>query len=157
MRNQEKNQVERMAEAYRAATIEGAWHGPAIAELLAGITEEMAAAAPVRGMPTIATLLQHMLLWNERVCDAIDGHPMPKCAPEKDWVAAPIPWPQLKARWNESRDLLEERIRNFPEDDLAKPAPGRDYPYTKMLSGITQHAIWHGGQIAMLRSLAGGK
>lgn len=47
---------------------------------------------------------------------------------------------------------MEERIRNFPAEDLTKAVPGRDYPYEKMLLGAVQHAIYHSGQIAMILS-----
>jgi uncharacterized damage-inducible protein DinB len=63
------------------------------------------------------------------------------------------PWNELLARWNKSRDLLEEKIRNFPIADLSKQVPGRTYSYEALLPGIVQHAIYHSGQIAMALSL----
>ena len=81
---------------------------------------------------------------------------MPKWEAEKEWAEAAIPWKELMERWNRSRDLLEERMRNFPEADLGKQTPGRTYPYEYVLNGIVQHTIWHGGQIAMVRSMVKG-
>ena len=78
---------------------------------------------------------------------------MPRWEAEKEWAEPPIPWKELVARWNKSRDLLEERIRNFPAGDLAKQVPGRNYPYETMFHGILQHAIYHSGQIAMVLSM----
>ena len=57
------------------------------------------------------------------------------------------------ARWKQSRDLLEERIRGFPVEDLSKPVPGRDYPYEELFQGAVQHTIYHSGQIAMVLSV----
>jgi len=146
-------ETKRIADAYRAVTFKGAWHGPTLAELLARTSPEEATKPPVPGAHSISTLLQHLLLWNERVRKACDSTPMPKWDAEKEWAEPPIPWGELVARWNKSRDLLEERIRTFPADDLAKQVPGRDYPYSTLLPGIVQHTIYHSGQIAMVLSV----
>lgn len=151
------NKCEEIAAAYRAVTVKGAWYGPTIAEMLAEITPAMATAKPVGATHTIAELLQHLLLWNERIRNTSESCPMAKWEAEKEWAEAPIPWDELVERWNKSRALLEERMGNFPEEDLGKQTPGRTYPYEYMLNGIVQHTIWHGGQIAMLRSMAKGR
>ena len=78
---------------------------------------------------------------------------MPRWEAEKEWAEPPIPLNELIARWNKSRDLLEEKIRNFPIEDLAKQVPGRNYPYETLLNGIVQHTIYHSGQIAMVLSM----
>lgn len=78
---------------------------------------------------------------------------MPRWEAEKEWAEPPIPWNELVTRWNQSRDLLEEKIRNLPVEDLGKRVPGRDYSYETLLHGIVQHAIYHSGQIAMVLSM----
>ena len=55
--------------------------------------------------------------------------------------------------WNESRDQMEDRIRNFPMEDLGKQVPGRNYPYEFLLRGSVEHVIYHSGQIAMVLSM----
>lgn len=147
------NETEQIAESYRAATIKGAWYGPSLAELLAGISQELATTPPVSGAHSVSALLQHLLLWNERIRNTSDSNPMPRWEPEKEWAEPPIPWNELVARWNQSRDLLEEKIRNFPLEDLEKQVAGRSYPYETMFHGIVEHAIYHSGQIAMVLSM----
>lgn len=139
-----------LAEEYRAATLKGAWYGPALAEMLEKISPETAAKSPVVGGNSIAALLQHILLWNERARNTSEHCPLPKWDAEKEWAEPPVPWAELLPRWKKSRDLLEEHIRDFPVEQLAKQVPGRDYPYEKLLAGIVQHAIYHSGQIAMI-------
>jgi uncharacterized damage-inducible protein DinB len=146
------NQSEFIADAYHAATVKGAWYGPALDELLARVTPELATARPTPGGHSISELLQHLLLWNERTRKTSESHPMPHWEPEKEWSEPQIPWNELVARWKRSRDLLEEKIRSFPVEDLAKQAPGRDYPYETLLNGTVQHTIYHSGQIAMVLS-----
>ena len=146
-------QTQRIADSYRAATVKGAWYGPSLAELLAKIPADLATTPPVPGSHSIAELLQHLLLWNERVRNTSESHPMPRWQPEQEWAEPAIPWSELVPRWNQSRDLLEEKIRNFPMEDLARQVPGRTYPYEALLHGIVEHAIYHSGQIAMVLSM----
>ena len=147
------SRCQEIADAYREVTIKGAWYGPTIAELLAKISAELATKAPAPGAHTISELLQHLLLWNERIRNTSESSPMPKWEAEKEWAEAAIPWNELVGRWNRSRDLLEDRMRSFPEEDLGNQTPGRNYPYEFLLRGIVQHAIYHGGQIAMVLSM----
>jgi uncharacterized damage-inducible protein DinB len=147
------NETKQIADSYRAATIKGAWYGPALAELLAGISPELATTSPVPGAHTVSELLQHLLLWNERVRNTSESNPMPRWEAEKEWGEPAIPWNELVSRWNQSRDLLEEKIRSFPIEDLGNQVPGRKYRYETMLHGIVQHAIYHSGQIAMVLSM----
>jgi len=147
------NQTHRIADSYRAVTIKGAWYGPSLAELLPEISPELATTPPVPGAHSIAALLQHMLLWNERIRNTSDLNPLPRWEAEKEWAEPPIPWNELVERWNHSRDLFEVRLRNFPIKDLGKQVPGRNYPYETMFQGAVQHAIYHSGQIAMVLSM----
>src|SRR6516164_6973471 len=130
------NQTQQIADAYNAVTLEGAWYGPTVAELLARTSPELAVARHAPGAHSIAELLQHLLLWNERIRNTSESCPMPRWDAEKEWAEPPIPWNELVARCNKSRDLLEQRIRYFPVEDLGKQTPGRTYPYLKMLDGI---------------------
>jgi len=147
------NQTEQIADSYRAVTIKGAWYGPSLAELLAKILPDLATTPAISGAHSIAALLQHLLLWNERIRNTSDSNPLPRWEPEKEWVEPPIPWNELVARWNHSRDLLEARLRNFPVEDLGKQVPGRNYPYETMFRGAVQHAIYHSGQTAIVLSM----
>jgi uncharacterized damage-inducible protein DinB len=146
-------ETQRIADSYRAVTIKGAWYGPTLAELLTGILPELATTPPVAGAHSVAALLQHLLFWNERVRNTSENNPMPRWEAEKEWAEPSIPWNELVARWNQSRDLLEEKIRDFPVGDLAKQVPGRDYSYETLFHGIVQHTIYHSGQIAMILSM----
>lgn len=147
------NLIQGFADSYHAATVKGAWYGPALAELLAEVTPKLATTPPMPGAHSISALLQHLLLWNERVRNAADGVPMPPWQAEKEWAEPPIPWNELLARWDGSRDRLEERMRSFPAEDLAKTVPGRSYSYETLFGGIVQHAIYHSGQMAMVLSM----
>lgn len=142
--------TQNIANAYRAATLEGAWYGPTLAQLLAQTTPQQAVTTPLLKANSISALLQHLLLWNERIRNTNATTPLPKWDAEKDWAEPPIPWNELVPRWNRSRDLLEERIRIFPLEDLPKQVPGRAYSYESLLQGSVDHVIYHSAQISMV-------
>jgi uncharacterized damage-inducible protein DinB len=146
-------QTQKIADSYRAVTLKDAWYAPSLAEVLAKIPPELATKPPCAGAHSISALLQHLLLWNERVRLTSAAHPLPRWQGEQDWAEPPIPWNELLTRWNQSRDQLEDKIRNFPVADLPKQVPGRTYPYEKLFEGIVQHTIYHAGQIAMVQSM----
>jgi hypothetical protein len=85
------NAAQQIADAHHAATIEAAWYGPSLAELLAKISPELATTA-ISEAHSISALLQHLLLWNERVRNTSDSNPMPRWEPEKEWAEPLIPW-----------------------------------------------------------------
>jgi uncharacterized damage-inducible protein DinB len=145
--------TQRIADWYHAVTVKGAWHGPSLAELLGRTSPGLASMPPRSGAHSISALLQHLLLWNERIRVASDEHPMPRWEAEKEWAEPPIAWQELVARWSQSRDLLEQRIRQFPADSLSKQVPGRTYSYEFMFEGVVHHTIYHSGQIAMVESM----
>lgn len=145
--------TQRIADWYRAVTVKGAWHGPPLVDLLARTSPQIAMTPPRPGAHSISALLQHLLLWNERIRLASDAHPMPGWEAEKEWAEPPILWQELLTRWNQSRDLLEQRIRTFPVDELSRQVPGRTYAYEFMFEGIVHHTIYHSGQMAMILSL----
>jgi hypothetical protein len=145
--------TEQIANAYRAATIKDAWYGPSLAELIARTTPELATTSPLPKAHSASVLLQHLLLWNERIRLTSDVHPMPKWEAEKEWAEPPIAWNELLVRWARSRDGLEERIRKFPVEDLATQVPGRNYAYDFLYRGAVEHVIYHSGQIAMVLSM----
>ena len=142
-----------IADSYHAATVKDDWHGPSLAELLVRTSPELATKRPVPNAHSSSELLQHLLLWNERVRKTSLSNPLPKWEAEKEWAEPPIPWAELLERWNRSRDLMEERLRNFPVEDLSKQVPGRNYPFEEMLRGSVKHTVYHSGQIAMLLSM----
>jgi uncharacterized damage-inducible protein DinB len=146
--------TEQLADAYRTATFKDyAWYGPSLVQLLGKITPELAVIRPLPNANSISALLQHLLLWNERIRNTSATTPMPKWEADKEWAEPPIPWSESLSRWSRSRDGLEERIRSFPVEDLPKQVPGRTYPYEFLYRGATEHVIYHSGQIAMILSM----
>jgi hypothetical protein len=143
------NETQVVAALYRAATLENAWYGPS---LIARVEPERASFTITPGGHSPTALLQHLLLWNDRILGAVNGTPMPPWKAEEEWAEPLRPWPTLLEEWRESRGQLEKAIKEFPPDRLGQTVPGRNYEYRHMLNGAVHHIIYHSGQIALILS-----
>lgn len=143
-----------------------AWHGPALMELLNGLTPEQAAARPLPNAHNIWELVLHIATWlrvarerlsaterTDRVV-AVVRDPMENLdpSPEENWPPVTGSWPDaLAALEHEQRDL-ERAILAFPDARLNDPAPATEpQTFYIMLHGAIQHVAYHAGQIALLR------
>lgn len=139
-----------------AATVTGPmWHGPALEEVLHGVSAEQAAAHPIAGAHSIWELTLHIATWAEIPRARLAGTPRKEVHPHEDWP--PVPPPTADA-WHEATDRLRAAYRALAReveslDDiaLARRVPGHDYDAETMLRGVVEHGTYHGGQIALLR------
>jgi uncharacterized damage-inducible protein DinB len=146
---------ERIADQLRR-TLEGdAWHGPAVLELLRDVGPVEASARPIRGAHTIWELVLHLASTYRLVLRRVDGDATP-LSPEVDWPAPP---PPTEERWRDAVDALrslnEEARRTiaaFPAERLDDPlVPSPAYTAWVQFVGLTQHDLYHAGQIALLK------
>lgn len=142
--------------AYRGA----AFHGPAVFEILDGLDAATAAAKPVPGAHSIWELVLHVAAWNRipvrrirgrRRVDPTDAENFPMVAEPKEeaWISA-------KEELAASADALSDEIAALPAERFAETVAGRSYTVLTMLDGAVQHALYHAGQMALLRK-AGAK
>src|SRR6202040_2380410 len=66
----------------------GAWHGPAVAEALAGLDAATGAAPPLAGAHSIWEIVHHLAGWNEVPRRRLDGERLQNLPPERDWPPA---------------------------------------------------------------------
>ena len=73
-------------------------------------------------------------------------------------------WPRVKgetdADWHEDLQALAsanaelgEAVRKFPAERLDELVPGKEFDFYNLLHGISQHNIYHAGQISLLKKL----
>ena len=150
-----QGEIARIEDQLRRALEGGAWHGPAVLELLDGVTAEQARAHPIAGAHSIWELVLHLGGAYRLVLRRLRGDGAP-LAPDEDWPALP---PPTEEHWRNSiatlRELNEEARRavaRFAADRLDQPLVA-DPPYTAWVQfvGITQHDLYHAGQIALLK------
>jgi len=137
----------------------GAWHGPAVAEALEGVSAEHAARRPIPQAHSIWEIVLHMSAWAGEVARRLteDARPLVGAA---DWPQPPVAdepaWCQAKEDLVEAHRRLRLAIREFPVARLDDAVVGGTAPEDKtsfyvMLHGLAQHDAYHTGQIAILK------
>lgn len=144
-----------------ASTINGeAWYGDSLRQILEGVTAKQAQARPMPNAHSIWELLCHVDAWVKFALGAINGVPIPA------WPAMPVEldWPPVtdtsEAAWKQAVNSffsdhlqLVEKIKAFPDERLEATVPGRTYNFYRLFQSTTQHAVYHSGQIALLKKL----
>ncbi len=136
----------------------GAWHGPALVEILLGVDASAASSRPAIGCNTILELVEHLAFWFEDTRRQLDGEaPDPKpqdqswgrphADPDTDWKLA------LASLEAAHRNLREALLR-LPEDALGRVPPGSESDLRGLILGTLQHSAYHAAQIQILRRLA---
>ena len=131
-----------------------AWHGPSLNELLDGVTAEEAFQRPIPAAHNIWELVLHITSWASITQRRLTGGqvepfegedwPIPAAVAEKNWAAA-------RAALAESHERLREVVAGLSDEDLLRNVPKGERTIANMLHGVTQHAAYHGGQIAILK------
>jgi uncharacterized damage-inducible protein DinB len=146
------SETSRIANQLRRMYDGPAWHGPALMELLDGITQGQAAARPLPNAHSIWELVLHIAAWVRVARERLSATENRDPSPEENWPAATGAWTDaLRSLEQEQRDL-EQAILAFPDDRLNDPAPGTEpQTFYIMLHGAIQHVAYHAGQIAILK------
>lgn len=136
------------------------WHGPALAEVLAGVTHEQAAARPLADAHSIWEIVLHVTAWaeiararihGERIADASAAEDWPPVAPggEAEWQAA-------VERLQTSHRELARDVRQLEESAIQEKVKGLEYTVSNLLHGVIEHGTYHGGQIVLLKKALAG-
>src|SRR5688500_3334669 len=79
-------EVARIGSQLKRASEGGAWHGPALLELLADVSAEQAASRPLAGAHSIWEIVLHVAAWQGFAATALEGESMPiDLADEENW------------------------------------------------------------------------
>ena len=150
------NEVERILDQLKRAYEANAWHGPAVKEVLAGVTAAQAHARPLANAHTIWELVQHIAVWENVGVRRLSGDraQIAISSPE-DWPpaddASAAAWEQAKAALDRGHQALVQAISQVTEARLDEPIfEGMSTVYVT-LHGIIQHDLYHAGQIALLK------
>jgi uncharacterized damage-inducible protein DinB len=152
-----KTELEWIADQLQRAFERDAWHGPAVLETLEGVNAAQAHARPIAGAHTVWELVLHLSGTYRLLRLRGDASPL---TPAEDWPPVPAP---TEENWRETvrslRALNEEMraaVRAFPADRLDQPlVPEPPYPAYTQFIGLTQHDLYHAGQISLLKRALG--
>ena len=148
------NEAPRIADQHRRAFDGSAWHGPAVFEVLAGVSATRAAAKPVKGAHSIWELVLHIRAWEGVVHERLRGRTV-NLSPAQDWPAvkdkSPAAWKRALAALRETHDALNRDIAGLSDERLEDRSMGSETTLYLLLHGAVQHALYHAGQIAVLK------
>jgi uncharacterized damage-inducible protein DinB len=152
-----KNESERIADQLKRAFDGEAWHGPSLKEALDGVTAPLAIARPIRDAHSIWELLTHIAGWEGVVIRRLNGEAVSEPA-EGDFPAVPAEatedaWAALIARVFEAHGGLVAQMAALTETDLRRRIEDKPYPAWMMAHGSVGHALYHVGQIVLLKKL----
>jgi uncharacterized damage-inducible protein DinB len=146
-----------LADQIRRAFDGEAWHGDSVMEILEGIDARTAAAKPIPGAHSVWEILLHIAAWDDVIIRRARGNavqlsdaenfPAISDKSESAWQAAIL-------ATKKKHDELVKTVAEFPDSRLAEQVPGKKesfYNFYYMFSGITQHKLYHAGQIVMLK------
>lgn len=148
------SEPELIADQLRRAFYGGAWHGPAVMELLQDVDVAVAAARPFEDVHSIWELVLHIAAWDRAALVRLSGK---KCQPAGADNFPPVKsanraaWRKTLAEAKRTHDVLVKTVAALPEAHLRDRVPGKRYNFAHMLHGIAQHELYHAGQIAILQ------
>ncbi|PWT79353.1 MAG: hypothetical protein C5B44_06980 [Acidobacteria bacterium] len=148
------SELERIEQQLGRAFEGGAWHGPAVLEVLKDVNAQQAAARPVPGAHSIWELVLHITAWEGACRRRLDG--------ERAEVPDVTDWPKVTSvtdeAWQAAKEKLvngnrelRKKILSIDETTLDQPIlPGMSSIY-QTIHGVVQHDLYHAGQIALLK------
>lgn len=131
------------------------WHGPALLEVLEGVTSERAAARPVAGAHSIWELVLHAAVWAEIARARLKGERLGDPTPQEDWppvsATGAEDWTRAVERLKASYRDLAADVKRLDEARLDETVATLTYKVSNLLHGVVEHGTYHGGQIALLK------
>ena len=125
-----------------------AWHGPAVMEVLTTVSPKIVT-KKISASHSIIELVMHMTAWRNFVTKRLQGDNKFEVSEQENFPKG-TDWPRALKALQHSQDELVKAIDQFPEEKLTAIVPTRTYNFYTMLYGITQHDIYHTGQIVLL-------
>lgn len=136
------------------------WHGPALLEVLHGVSAEQAAHPPGPAAHSIWELVLHVAVWaeiaRERMRGASPGSPRPADDFPAPGAVTDERWSAAIARLDASYRSLSAATAELSDDDLRQVVRNTDprHSVRAMLHGVIEHGTYHGGQMALIKRMS---
>ena len=138
----------------------GAWHGPAVLEVLRRVDQALAARPCGLGPHTIWEIATHIGAWVDVARRRIEGEAIHDLTEEESWPALPE---VSQAAWQKTLDDMEvshcrlhRAVMALCDDQLNDTVAGSDPTIKGLILGVLQHNAYHAGQIVVLEKAARG-
>ena len=143
--------TERLLDQLNRAFGGEAWHGPALRNLLDGITEQQANRHPIEGGHSILELVVHIGTWMDVVARRVGGTVVESSSVD-DWAdVARTQWADAVKELERAESRLVDAVARLSSEDLDKRVPGTQRSIHGEILGALQHNVYHAGQIALLK------
>ncbi|MGB9234037.1 MAG: DinB family protein [Terriglobales bacterium] len=127
-------------------------------KILTGVTFEQALSHPIPSAHSIWELVLHVEAWCKFAYGAVQGTSIPAWPDMPREQDFPPVTDQDHQAWQQAvRSLfanhlkLVEAIKGFGDPRLEVTVPGRPYKFYRLFQSTTLHAVYHAGQIALLK------
>lgn len=135
----------------------GAWHGADLKAALADVTPELAFWRPSPGRHNIAEIAMHHAYYVRSVRERLAGPSKESFALEgEDWFelsdASDMPWPEIWRVLEGEQQRLAAAVASGAAGPRNRPEPTDKDRFDGAL-GITCHAIYHAGQVQLIKRL----
>jgi uncharacterized damage-inducible protein DinB len=139
-----------------ARTVTGPmWHGPALANVLEGVSHEAAARRPIPSAHSVWEIVLHVTAWAQIARERLNGESIADPPSERDWPPVTAvgldAWRLAIEQLAFAHRMLAADIRDLSDDGLDAMVPGTEYPVWILLTGVVEHGVYHAGQIALLK------
>jgi uncharacterized damage-inducible protein DinB len=149
------SEAARIADQLRCAFRGEAWHGPSVLELLAEVDAATAAAHPLPDVHSIWELVLHIAAWDEAVNLRIVANKPVSLKGDKNFPPvrdeSKAAWKKALVHLKKTHAALIKTVAALSDSRLQDRVPDKDYNVYFMLHGVTQHELYHAGQIALLK------
>jgi hypothetical protein len=134
----------------------GAWHGPDLKAALADVNAPLAFWRPGDGRHNIAEIALHHAYFIRAVRAELSGRPAePFVLPGEEWFDVKddktLPWPKVQATVESEQDRLAALVGDIEKGKAVSPLAVADR--FNLVLGITCHAIYHAGQVQLIKRL----
>jgi len=134
----------------------GAWHGPDLKSAVADVSPELAFWRPAPGRHSIAEIALHHAYCTRSVRGQLSGTPPePFVLEGEDWFAlsdrAGLTWPEIVAVVDREQRRLAAVVADIAAGRV-RPSLG-DADRFELVLGITCHAVYHAGQVQLIKRL----
>lgn len=131
-----------------------AWHGPALRELLSGLSPAQAASRPFAQAHSIWEIVLHIAAWENVFRRRLAGAALHE-PEEGDFPPianlTPAAWEEALAHLEGVHEELRRAVAALPESALERIVPSRTCTVRFMLQSAVRHHVYHTGQIALLK------
>jgi uncharacterized damage-inducible protein DinB len=147
-------EIGRIADLLRRAHQGDAWHGPSLTEALDGVTAAKAAARPLAAAHSIWEIVLHVAAWEEIVRLTVTHGKVGDVTDERDWPpvkdTSEAAWANARAGLDRSLERLEQALTEMVDANLERKT-SRGTSWYRLLHGLVHHALYHAGQISLLK------